>query len=295
MDIDKYRVLLKVVELNGLTRAAEELGYTQSSISYILSSIEEAFGLKLLIRERSGIHLTSEGEKLLPLIREICEKENALINELSDIHGLESGLIRIGTFASTSAHWLPGIIKSFSRQYKNIDFKLYHATFYSDIEQWISSGIVDCGFLSLPTQLPLKSYFLTGDRFMAILPKDHPLAASDIYPIMRFKEDAYVQLEDGKDMETSQFFKEWGIEPNIKYTLVDDYAIIAMVEAGLGVALMPELVVLNTSRQVVIKPIDRKCVRNIGLAVRSEAFESKAVKHFVEHVKAYVSGLSFKG
>ena len=66
MDVRKYEAFQKAVEFGNLSRAADFLGYTQPAVSQMISSMEDEFAVKLLIRSRTGVRLTPEGERLLP-------------------------------------------------------------------------------------------------------------------------------------------------------------------------------------------------------------------------------------
>ncbi len=77
MGASRYEVFCKVVELGSLTQAAEVLGYTQPGISHIISAMEEEFGFPLLIRSRSGVRPTADGERVLPIIRRIFKRHRA--------------------------------------------------------------------------------------------------------------------------------------------------------------------------------------------------------------------------
>ena len=87
MDTKKYEVFAKTVELGSLTRAAEELGLTQSGVSHILAAMEEELGFTLLKRSRAGVRLTAEGEQLLPCIREIVRQEGLLRERAASLRG----------------------------------------------------------------------------------------------------------------------------------------------------------------------------------------------------------------
>lgn len=78
MDITKYEVLLRAVDCGSLTRAAEEMGYTQSGISHMMKSLESEVGFPVLVRSRSGVSLTKGGETILPYIRTIVNANNHL-------------------------------------------------------------------------------------------------------------------------------------------------------------------------------------------------------------------------
>lgn len=103
MDFRKYEVFLRTLECGSLTRAGEELGYTQSGVSHMMKSLEEEVGFRLFSRGRAGMELlTSEGARIVPIIRELSKWNEQLSQVLSSIKGFELGTIRIAAMASIS-------------------------------------------------------------------------------------------------------------------------------------------------------------------------------------------------
>ena len=121
MNILKYMAFIKTVDCGSFTRAAEILNYSQSGISRMIGDLEKEWKVALLERSRTGVKLTSDGTKLLPYARSVCEEYQKLQMQIDDLNGLQSGLIRIGTISSIATHWLPNIIAEFQKKYPNID------------------------------------------------------------------------------------------------------------------------------------------------------------------------------
>lgn len=290
MDIGKLEVLVKAAELGNLTRAAEALGYTQSAVSRIIADLEQEWGLPVLIRGRGGVSPTAAGRELLPAVQAVCNAQRALEQEVAEIHGLARGTIRIGAFTSIAAQWLPPIMKTFLRSYPGIRFEILTHIEYREIEEWISAGTVDCGFAALPTTLPLDTVFLRRDAELAVLPPDHPLAGAERYPVERFAEDPYIKMEDNRDREVLRIFEALGVRPNLCYNVNDDYSVMSMVENGLGVSVLPDLILRRNPYAIVTKPLDPPQYRYIGLAVRRLDSLSPLTARFVAHVQAWVAG-----
>ena len=180
-NIQKYQAFVEVADAGSFTKAAETLTYSQSGISHMVSDLERDWGVALFERSRRGVVLTGDGARLLPEARALCESFRALEATVDEVRGLETGLIRIGVFPSVAAHWIPRIIKRFSADYPGIDYKLRVGD-YTEIEEWIADGTVDCGFLRLPSVKRLHTYALHQDVLQIILPCDHPLAGRDPFP-----------------------------------------------------------------------------------------------------------------
>ena len=283
MSIQKYQVFLHVMEAGSVSRAAEDMGLTQSAVSHALSSLEEEFGFKLLTRSRAGVRLSSEGKRILPAIRDILSAEERLRETVSSIHGLSTGTIRVASFSSVAVHWLPAMLKAFQEQYPQIRFKLLNGD-YHDVEQWLEEGAVDLGFVSLPTRAPGKVTPLMEDRLLVILPKDHPLASLDSFPIGYARQETFISLLESSDHDLRRALDAEGIRPHIRFITKDDYAIIAMVEQGLGIAIMPELLLRGRTDNIVALELKPQARRTIALAVTEQGQQSPAARMFADFV-----------
>ncbi len=283
MNLQKYISFVKTVEYGSFTKAAEILGYTQSGVSRMIADLEKEWGVSLLERNKSGVKLTSDGMKLLPYAQNLCADFDKLQMQVDELKGLQSGLIRIGTFSSVATHWLPNIIKEFQKDYPNIDYELLLGD-YTEIEEWIHTGRVDCGFLRLPTHPDFETVFLEKDRLMAIIPENHPLREREKFPVEALCNEPFMLLEKGAKAEISEVFERNNLTPNVKFTTWDDYAVMSMVESGLGIAILPELILKRVPYRILAKELDVPAYRNIGLALRERKTASLAVKRFIEYL-----------
>ena len=144
--ISRYGIFCKVLELGSFTRAAQCLGYSQSSVSQTIKTMENELGVTLIDRKKDGIGLTPDGEEYFPYIQAVYAAEKALKQKENEMAGLENTTIRIGTFTSVSRTLLPPLMKSFQKEYPMVTFVLRQGE-YTGIEQWISEGSVDLGFV----------------------------------------------------------------------------------------------------------------------------------------------------
>ena len=283
LNLQKLMAFVKTVECGSFTKAAEALNYTQSGISRMIQDLEKEWNTALLERSRAGVRLTSDGVLLLPHAKKLCHEYQKLQNQVDELNGLQSGLIRIGTISSVATHWLPGIIKAFQKDFPGIEYELLLGD-YSEIEAWIMEGRVDCGFLIEPAHPDLESIFLGQDKLLAVLPMDHPLAEFDRVPIQALSEQPFMLLDRSGRSEVKEIFSHYGINPKVKFTTWDDYAIMSMVESGLGVSLLPQLILQRVPYRIVAKELDVPAYREICLALRSRQTASHAVKRFLEYL-----------
>nr|WP_325303951.1 LysR family transcriptional regulator [uncultured Dysosmobacter sp.] len=283
MNILKYMAFIHTVEYGSFTKAAELLNYSQSGISRMIHDLEQEWKVILLERSRAGVHLTSDGTKLLPYAKSLCHEYQKLQMQVDELNGLQSGLIRIGTFSSVATHWLPNIIREFQKDYPNIEYELLLGD-YTEIEDWIAEGRVDCGFLRLPTRPDFETIFLEQDQLMVILPEDHPLADCERFPVSALCNDPFMLLEKGAKAEVSEIFERCGLTPQIHFTTWDDYAIMSMVESGLGISILPQLILKRIPYKIVAKELDIPAYRKIGIALRDRGAASLAVNRFLEYL-----------
>lgn len=287
MSIKKYEVLLRVVEMGSLTKAAEASGCSQSAVSHILNDLEAEFGFTILKRSRGGVHLTENGARILPSVRGILNYYEQLNQTVASIRGVDTGVIRIGTVTSVAVHWLPGILKQFVEQHPGIDFKLFNGD-YGDVNRWLNEGSIDVGFLALPADVDCECIPLVEDRMLAILPKDHAFATMPKFPVAQMQFESYISLLESSDHDTRAIWRNSGITPNIRFTSKDDYAIIAMVEQGLGVSIMPELLLQDHMDHVVALELVPKAGRLIGLAIPNASRTSPATRSFADCVVEWI-------
>ena len=280
----KYLAFVKTVETGSFTRAAQALSYAQSSSSKMVADLEQEWGMTLLERSKSVVCLTSAGAQVLPFLRRLLQEQQALEGQISRMNGVETGVVRIGTFSSGAIHWVPNIIKAFQKDYPGIDYELLLGD-YTEIEDWIAQGRVDCGFLRLPTRTDFDTIPLGRDRLLAILPQNHPLTQYDRVPIAALAEEPFMLLEKGAQAEVSQVFQRHGLKPRVHFTTWDDYAIMAMVESGLGVSMLTEMILKRVPFNVVVKELDVTAYRETALAIREQETASLAVKKFMGYLQ----------
>ena len=284
MNLQKYYSFVKTVEYGSFTKAAEMLNYSQSGISRMISDLENEWGVVLLERNKNGVMLTSDGEKILPYAKNLCDEFDRLDRFVNEISGMHTGLLRIGVFSSVATHWMPNIISEYKKDYPGIEFELVTGD-YREIEEWVCCGKVDCGFLELPIKSKLETISLEKDELVVILPEDPALKDCEAFPVEELAKEQFILLERDYKSEITQFFEENGINPDIRYTAWDDYAIMSMVEKGLGIAILPKLILKRAGYRIIVKSLDRPVFRDIGIAMRKDKCILPIVKNFIKYLQ----------
>lgn len=290
--MNRYIALQKIVELGSFTKAAEVLGYTQPAMSQMITSLERELSIKLLYRSRQGIHLTVEGERLFPSIQNTISQYQAMQEIAKEIRGLDTGTIRIGTLSSISCHWLPHLIQAFQVKYPNVEFVLYQGDNIT-IPEWVRNGEADFGFVNLDVlPNPAGVRFIKEGEYRAVLPLCHPLASAPYVTLEELSMENFLVIEEGSLSKPLEAFKQAGLEPPVRLRVHDDYSILSMVEIGLGVSILPELVLKKTNYQVAIRPIRPAVTRKLGLISKDKNTLPLASKYFIDFLFAHVDELA---
>lgn len=266
LSLKKYEAFVKTVELGSLTKAAQQLGSTQSRISHILNDLEEEYGFCLLQRSRGGIRLTEAGAMVLPKMQAILAMDQELDALIDEIRSADAGTLRLGAFTSVAVHWLPGMIRTFQDAHPKVELQMFNGD-YHDMEQWLKNGDIELGFVTLPAPDGVRTIPLVEDPLVVILPQGHRLAALDRIPLKELESEPFISLLQSSDHDIHRALDRAGIVPDVKFTTKDDYAILAMVEQGLGISIVPQLLLKGHQTDLVIRPLEPQASRTIALAI----------------------------
>ena len=279
----KYLAFVKTVEKGSFTRAAKELNYAQSSVSKMVADLEKEWRMTLLERSKNGVSLTSAGEQVMPFLRNVLSEHQKLEGQISQMNGIETGEVRIGTFSSVAINWLPNIFARLQKDYPGIEYEMLLGD-YEEVERWIEEGRVDCGFLRLPTVAKFDTMLLKQDEYKVVLPMEHPLAKKEKIDIEDLNGLPFLLLEHGGKTEVSDLLEHYHVQPDVRFTTWEDFAIMAMVEKGMGVGILPDMILQRIPYRLQIRSLKEPYYRQIGLAMKDKEHLSPAVKKFIEYL-----------
>ena len=268
--IQKYQALVETVRAGSISAAARRLSYSQSGVSRMIADLERDWGISLLERGRKGVRLTADGQQVMPFVEAVCEDQRRLRERVAEVVGAQTGLIVIGTFSSVATHLIPPAIERFTREHPGIEYELRMGD-YSEIESWVADGLVDFGFLPYPPQEPredLAREVVATDELMAVVPQGHELAAREAISLAGLAAEPFILLERGSDNEISPLFETAGLSLTVCLSTWDDYAIMSMVENGLGVSILPNLILTRCPYRIERRPLDPPVTRDLAAVYR---------------------------
>ncbi|MBE6466527.1 LysR family transcriptional regulator [Denitrobacterium detoxificans] len=290
----KYEAFVKAAETGSFKAAAEELGYTQAGISYIINALENEMGTSLFIRDHAGARLTPDGRALLPWVQDVCNAERALQTRLDDVRHVEGGTVRISAFASIAIHWLPHIIREFQQDHPNVEFDIAVYEEQDAQEATLWHGEYDCGFLVLPTSKHFFTIPLAQDPMYFVVAKDHPLANADFFPTEAMESEPYIKVRNDTHTEMDALFENHNVKPHVKMEIDNDYAVMAMVNQGLGYGLFPQLLLRDMPYDLAMLEPEIPMQRQVAIAVRSYEKASIAAKAFIECTRNWIGAQQSK-
>ncbi len=289
MNISKYKALLTAVDMGSFSAAAQKLGYTQSGLTHMMNALEDELGISILQRGYYGIKLTPGGERIIPKIRQLVMCEDALLNEIEMVKSYGDNVIRIGAFSSMAGTWLPHIVERFNAEFPDVTVNIQMGT-VTELYGGLDENRFDICFGTRNNKYNFKWVNLGEDPFYAILPKDYP--AEDEFPIKGFNGTKFLMPGLGFDDDISLVFSENGVKPFVTPTYVDDPAIISMVEHGLGISMLSQLILYNRQTSVKMLPVVPRVSRVLALSVTEDKVMTLPLKRLIAIAKDFAKELS---
>lgn len=291
MNTNCYKILEVVVETKNFTRAAEKLYLTPSAVSHAVARIEEEFGFPVFIRTREGVSLTNDGKAILPYVHAIIRDSESLAQKAAGIAGINEGSITIGAYYAVMSTWMVDILREFHERYPDIHINVYQGG-YKDVLRWIENGDVDLSFVADTIADNFDYVPLYRDDIVCVAPPDYIpkeknyITSNDLIsmPLIQHEE-----IEDGEDIRVLKKVKVHN--GNYAFKIEDDNCIMAVVEAGLGVAFFGELATRKRLANVSVYPFKPNISREIGLYVANPESISPAAERMKNIIIDYVSKL----
>mgnify|MGYP004461734357 FL=1 len=226
--------------------------------------------------------MTENGELLLPVVREFLRQEDRIFELSAEMNGLLIGSVNIAAYSSIATHWLPAVIGAFQRDYPQIHINLMEGI-WQEVSKWLDDRTADIGFFSYQEDMPYEWIPLAEDPMLALLPRNHPLAQAKAYPLTNCATDRFIMPARGCDDDVMALFRRNHIVPNVQFTTLESFSVMSMVEQGLGMSVMNQLITEKRICDVAMLPVDPPASITLGIALHSKADISPAVRMFLKY------------
>jgi DNA-binding transcriptional LysR family regulator len=260
LDTRRLHVLVEVARQGSFSAAAESLGYTQPAISRQIATLEAEVGAQLVRRVPQGAVLTDAGRLLVARAEAILASLDGAEEELRRLAGLEGGRLRIATFASAAASMMPVAVAEFRRRHPAVELDITMADPVESVPL-LCSGRLDLALSHDSMQSPegIELVKLFDDPMYVVMPIGHPLADRAKLGLECFAEEPWMLATTDTCPDSRLFLRachEAGFEPEIAFQNDDYPAIVGFVAAGVGVALIPDMVARSIREDVVVRELN---------------------------------------
>jgi len=280
LDTKKLEAMMTAVEQGSFTRAADMLGYTQSGLTHMMNSLEKDVGFPLLVRGHYGVKLTPAGVRVEPLIHRLLAADEELKREIMLINTAKEETVRVASYASIAMHWLPEMIQQFRTRYPGVHVDIQMGS-VEEVYRWVREDKADMCFASRQEGMTLEWIHLKDDPMLVILPKNDRAAGQTSFSVRHFDGREFLMPSMGFSLDIGRVFDSFGVHPLIRHTQVSDSVVISMVEHGLGISILSELVLKGRKNDVLALPMNPPAVRELGVAVRSKKELRPAARRFL--------------
>ena len=177
------------------------------------------------------------------------------------------------------------MIRAFWQKHPNVQVVLHQGD-YSSIQEWVRTGAVDFGFVNPHAVKGLETMVVKSGQFRAVVPAGHPLAERECVTLEELTGEPFLMVESGAYGEIEEAFAAAGITPNIRLRVHDDYSLMSMIEHGMGVSVLTELVLHKTNYDVVSLPIEPPVIRTLAVVTKERRTLPLAAKVFIDELMA---------
>jgi DNA-binding transcriptional LysR family regulator len=281
LDSRRLRVFAEVARQGSFSAAAESLGYTQPAVSRQIATLEAEVGAKLVRRVPQGAVLTDAGRVLLERAESILASLQDAEAELKALAGLEGGRLRFASFASASATIVPLAVTRFRERHPAVELKIFMADPLQSLPL-IRSGELDIAISHDPLGHEaggMEVVPLFEDPMYVALPPDHPLADVESLSLSAFSGESWMLATPDTCPDSRLFLRAChaaGFEPQVAFQNDDYTAIMGFVAAGVGTALLPDMVCRSIRDDIVVRELDPTPPPRPISAVLPEGYRSPA-------------------
>jgi DNA-binding transcriptional LysR family regulator len=297
VQLQQLRYFIAVAETRHFTQAADELGVSQPTLSKQIHTLESSLGAPLFERIRGGVTLTVAGETLLPLAQRMIADADAARDAVADIVGLRRGEIRLGATPSLCSSLVPAVLRAYRANHPGIRLHVTEGSSQDMIADLLAHTL-DLALIVQPehgVDPALETAELLRESLVvASVATGPPPTVARQLDLIELRHTPMVMFRDGYDIRdvTLQACERAGFTPRFAVEGGEMDAVLAFVEAGLGVALVPSMVLTNRPllRATPLAPPGMR--RTIALAQRRGAIMSHAAAALrevvIEHCAATV-------
>lgn len=291
MELQQLRYFVAVAEAGKVTAAARDLHVAQPSVSKQLRKLETELGTALLERRKTGVTLTDAGQILLPWAKRVLTDLEGARSDVAGLATLERGRLSVGATPSLSTVLLPRVLARFHSEHPGITLNVIEAG-SGDLVDRLALGGIDLALVILP--VPREELFdatpLLREELVLAVARRHPLAKRKSVRVSELRGLPLVMFREGYDLRTATIAacEQAGFHPTFAVEGAEMDGVLRMAAAGVGVAVVPSIVVDKSGPLVAIRIAQPALLRAVGIAFRRDRQHSRAADAFVAALRSSV-------
>jgi LysR family transcriptional regulator, hydrogen peroxide-inducible genes activator len=287
MQIHQLRYFCAVARTGSFTRAAQQQHMAQPSLSQQVRKLEDELGTRLFDRLGRTVRLTQLGEMFLSRAEAILRQVDSARLEIQDMAGTEQGKLVVGAIPTIAPYFLPRCLASFASKFPRARIHIVE-DFTNELVSLIHRGSVDVALLALP--VPASQglcHDLFRERLYAVVPCKHRLAACSYVRLAQIEDEPFLLLKEGHCFRenTLSLCARARVRPNVVFESGQFATILAMVGAGSGVSIVPQMAVEERQDCRFIPLSDEGAYRRVGVLQLKHHFRSRVHRAFLKHLR----------
>lgn len=290
MKLHQLNYFVALARLEHYTKAAEEIGISQPTLSHAIAGLEEELGVKLFRKQGRNVVLTKYGRFFLGYVEESMNVLELGVSKTKGMAGQTKGVIDLAYIYTLGSEFVPRLVGDFLRSHEELETE-FHFTVgnTSELIQGLKDEKYDIAFCSMMENKPEVSFTPVGTQnLVVVIPKQHPLSGrgevdleeAALYPQIYFTQGS------GLRPVVDRLFEMAKIRPQIAYEIEEDGAMAGLVAQNFGIAVMPDIPLLKNMNVEVLKLRSPRYQRYIYMALSKENYQTPIVEKFAEYVKA---------
>ncbi|SEE65950.1 LysR family transcriptional regulator [Jiangella alba] len=296
MNLEQLRGFVEVARLGHFTRAAEHLHLAQPSLSRQISALESDLGAELFHRARGHISLTAAGETLLPLARRMLADADTVRREMAELAGLRRGRVRLGATPTLCVSLVAEAVSAFHGAHPGIDLHVTEGGSRVLIDE-LAGGALDLALITEAEDRPAsltRTPLLTEELVVVSSAARPPVSSGPAIDLRRLARLPQIVFHESYDLRvtTEAAFRAAGLTPSVVLEGAEMDAVLRFVERGLGVAVVPAMVLLDRPALRSVRLTAPRLTRTVSLAHRSDVTLTRAAAAMQRVVVATAEALA---
>lgn len=288
-----FEYVVKIAEERSLLRAAKKLYISSSALSQSVSKLEADLRTPLFVRSKNGWYPTAAGEIYIDMAKNILDLQRRAYTEISLVSGSFASNITMGVSAGHMTEMFSDIFPIFNTRFPNIKITLTGSVVFDIISQ-LKEQQIDLGFIASAFAIPdLRTYPLSSERFLIVVPRNHPLSrakgaripAFSKVPIERFRDCEFILSSEGTTIRLAEneIFKRAGFTPKTIFETSNIRTIYNLAASGYAISILPSSYAAPTNEAVYFY---------LDTAVRWNRFAATNAKHHLTIPEQYLISLA---